>query len=82
MREYDRMHKSMEDRQINDFYKAQRHIQSAMKGDTPVKTGKNRQCIDNIMQYDREHNRIFKSVHHKLDLGPKNAPRSTTAHHC
>ena len=39
MREYDNMHKSMEDRQINDFYKARRHIQSAMMGDTPVKTG-------------------------------------------
>ena len=71
MREYDSMCKSMEDRQINDFYEAQRHIQSAMKGDTPVKTGQNRQCIDNIMDYDREHNRIFKSVHHRLDLGPK-----------
>ena len=39
----------MEDRQINDFYEARRHIQSTMKGDTPVKTGQNRQCIDNIM---------------------------------
>ena len=27
----------MEDRQINDFYEAQRHIQSAMTSDTPVK---------------------------------------------
>ena len=35
MREYDNMHKSMEDRQINDFYEARRHIQSAMMGDTP-----------------------------------------------
>ena len=70
MREYDSMHKSMEDRQINDFYEARRHIQSAMKGDTPIKTGQNRQCIDNITDYDREHNRIFKSVHHRLDLGP------------
>ena len=69
MREYDIMHKSMEDRQINDFYEAQRHIQSAMKGDTPIKTGQNRQCIDNITDYDREHNRIFKSVCHRLDLG-------------
>ena len=34
MREYDNMRKSMEDRQINDFYEAQRHIQSAMMGDT------------------------------------------------
>ena len=39
MREYDDMCKSMEDRQINDFYEAWRHIQSTMKGDTPVKTG-------------------------------------------
>ena len=38
MREYDNMHKSMEDRQINDFYEARRHIQSTMMGDTPVKT--------------------------------------------
>ena len=41
MREYDNMHKSIEDRQINDFYEAQRHIQCAMMGDTPVKTGQN-----------------------------------------
>ena len=74
MREYDSMRKSMEDRQINDFYKARRHIQRARKGDTPIKTGKNRQCIDNIMDYDREHNRIFKSVHHRLDLGHKMLP--------
>ena len=74
MREYDNMHKSMEDRQINDFYKAQRHIQSAMKGDTPAKTGQNRQCIDNVTDYDREHNRIFKSVCHRLDLGPNMLP--------
>ena len=70
MREYDSMCKSMEDRQINDYYKARRHIQSTMKGDTPIKTGQNRQCIDNIIDYDREHNRIFKSVCHRLDLGP------------
>ena len=59
MREYDSMHKSMENRQINDYYEARRHIQSTMKGDTPIKTGQNRQCIDNIMDYDREHNRIY-----------------------
>ena len=70
MREYDNMCKSMEDRQINDFYEALRQIQSAMKGDTPAKTGQNRQCIDNIIDYDREHNRIFKSVCHRFDLGP------------
>ena len=69
MREYDDMDKSMEDRQINDFYKARRHIQIAMKGDTPIRTGQNRQCIDNITDYDREHDRIFNSVCHRLDLG-------------
>ena len=70
MKEYDNMCKSIEDRQINDFYEARRHIQSTMKGDTPVKTGQNRQCIGNVSDYDREHHRIFKSVHHRLDLGP------------
>ena len=70
MREYDNVCKSMEDRQINDFHEARRHIQSAMMGDTPVKTGQNRQCIDNVSDYDREHHRIFKSVRHRLDLGP------------
>ena len=79
MREYNNMHKSMEDRQINDFNEAQRHIQSAMMGDTPVKTGQNRQCIDNVSDYDREHHRIFKSVHHRLDLDPN---MLTTVHHC
>ena len=74
MREYDNMHKSMEDRQIADFYKAQRHIQSTMKGATPTKTGQNRQCIDNVTDNDREHNRIFKSVCHRLDLGPNMLP--------
>ena len=70
MREYDDMRKSMEYREINDYYKAQRHIQSTMKGDTPIKTGQNRQCIDNVNDYDREHDRILNSVHHRLDLGP------------
>ena len=41
-----------------------------MEGDTPVKTGQNRQCIDNVSNYDREHDRILNSVHHRLDLGP------------
>ena len=74
MREYDRMGKSMEDRQITDYYEAQRHIQSAMKGDTPMKTGQNRQCIDNITDYDREQNRIFQSACHRLDQGPNMLP--------
>ena len=73
-REYDNMCKSMEDRQINDFYEARRHIQSAMMGDTPVKTVQNRQWIDNMSDYDSEHYRITKSVHHRLDLGPISLP--------
>ena len=70
LREYDNMHKLMEDRQITDYYEAQRHIQSAMMGDTPVKTVQNRQYIDNMSDYDSEHHRISKSVCHRLDLGP------------
>ena len=70
MREYDEMHKLMEYKQIYDYYEARRHIQSAMEGDTPIKTGQNRQCIDNIRDYDREHERILNSVCHRLDLGP------------
>ena len=41
-----------------------------MMGDTPVKTIHNRQYIDNIPAFDSEVQRISKSVHHKLDLGP------------
>ena len=70
MREYDEMHKLMECKQISDFYEAWRHIHSAMDGDTPIKTGQNRQCIDNVRDYNREHDRILNSVHHRLDLGP------------
>ena len=70
MREYDEMHKSMEYKQIYDYYEAWRHIQSAMEGDAPVKTSHNRQCIDNVRDYDREHDRILNSVCHTLDLGP------------
>ena len=44
MKEYDDMQKLMEYRQIHDFYEARRHIQSTIEGDTPVKTGQNRQC--------------------------------------
>ena len=39
-----------------------------MMGDTPVKTVQNRQCIDNVSDYDSEHHRILKSVCHRLDL--------------
>ena len=70
LRDYDIMHRQMEDRQIDEYYKAQRQIYSAMMGDTLVKTVHNRQYLDNISAYDSEVQRISKSVCHKLDLGP------------
>ena len=76
MREYDEMHKLMEYKQIYDYYEARRHIQSAMEGDNPIKTSQNRQCIENVRDYDREHDRILNSVHHRLDLGPNMLPRA------
>ena len=51
LREYNNMHKSMENRQINDFYEAQRHMQSTMMCDTLVKAVQNRQDIDNVSDY-------------------------------
>ena len=74
MRKYDEMYKSMEYKQTSDYYEARRHIQIATEGDTPIKTGQNRQCIDNAKDYDKEYNRILNSVHHKLDLGPNMLP--------
>ena len=70
LREYNNMCRMMEDRQTIDYYQAQRHIQSTMMSDTPVKTVQNRQYIDNVSDYDSELHRISKSVRHKLDLGP------------
>ena len=74
LRDYDNMHRQMKDRQIDKYYKAQRQIYSAMMADTPIKTVHNRQYIDNISAYDSELQRISKSVHHKLDLGPISFP--------
>ena len=74
MRKYDEMYKSIEYKQTSDYYEARRHIQSTMEGDTPIKTGQNRQCIDNVRDYDREYNRILNSVCHTLDLGPNMLP--------
>ena len=70
LRDYNNMRRQMEDMQIDEYYQAQRQIYSAMMGDTLVKTVHNRQYIDNISAYDSEVQRISKSVHHKLDLGP------------
>ena len=69
-RDYNNMHRQMEDKQNDEYYKAQRQIHSAIMGDIPVKTVHNRQYIDNISAYDSELQRISKSVCHKLDLGP------------
>ena len=74
LRDYDNMCRQIEDRQIDEYYKAQRQIYSTMMGDTPVKIVHNRQYIDNISAYDSEVQRISKSVHHKLDLGPNSLP--------
>ena len=74
LRDYNIMHRQIEDRQIDEYYKAQRQIYSTMMGDTPVKTVHNKKYIDNISAYDSEVQRISKSVRHKLDLGPMNLP--------
>ena len=68
LRDYNNMRRQMEDKQNDEYYKAQRQIHSAIMGDNPVKTVHNRQYIDNISAYDSELQRISKSVHHKLDL--------------
>ena len=62
LRDYDIMRRQMEDRQIDEYYKAQSQIYSAMMGDTLVKTVHNRQYIDNISAYDSEVQRILKLV--------------------
>ena len=69
LRDYDNMRRQMEDKQNEEYYKAQRQIHSTIMGDTPVKTAHNRQYIDNISAHDSELQRISKSVYHKLDLG-------------
>ena len=69
LRNYGYMCRQIEDKQNEEYYKAQRQIHSAIMGDTPVKTVQNRQYIDNISPYDSELQRISKLVHHKLDLG-------------
>ena len=69
LRDYDNTCRQTEDKQNEEYYKAQRQIHSAIMGDTPVKTAHNRQYIDNISAYDSELQRISKSVCHKLDLG-------------
>ena len=74
LRDYDNMHRQNENKQNEEYYKAQRQIHSAIMGDTPVKTVHNRQYIVNIPTYDSELQRISKSVCHKLDLGRHSLP--------
>ena len=74
LRDYDNMHRQIEDKQNEEYYKAQRLIHSTIMGDPPVKTIHNRQYIDNISAYDSELQRISKSVRHKLDLGQNSLP--------
>ena len=74
LRDYDNMPRQIEDKQNEEYYKAQRQIHSAIMGDTPVKTVHNRQYIDNISAYDSELQRISKSVCLKLDLGQNSLP--------
>ena len=74
LRVYDNMCRQMEDKQNEEYYKAQRQIHSTIMSDTPVKTVHNRQYIDNISAYDSELKRISKSVRHKLDLGSNSLP--------
>ena len=56
--DYDNMCRQMADRQIDEYYKAQRQIYSAMMGGTLVKIVHNRQYIDNISAYDSEVQRM------------------------
>ena len=62
------MHRQIEDKQNEEYYKAQRQIQNAIMGDTPVKTAHNRQYIDNISTYDSDLPRISKSVRHSVTV--------------
>ena len=62
LRDYNNMCRQIEDKQNEDYYKAQRQIHKAIMGDTPVKTAHKRQYIDNISTYDSELQRISKSV--------------------
>ena len=58
LRDYDNMRRQIEDKQNEEYYKAQRQIHKAIMGDTPVKTAHNRQYIDNISAYDSDLQRI------------------------
>ena len=75
------MLRQIEDAQNAEYYKAQRQIQKALVGNTPVKMIDNRQYIDNVSANDRDVQRISKSIHHNLDLGQNSllgAQQSTT----
>ena len=52
--DYHNMHRQIEDKQNEEYYKAQRQIHNTIMGDTPVKTAHNRQYIDNISTYNSD----------------------------
>ena len=79
MKAYDKMIVDIENAQNMKDYKAHRQIQNVLAKDTPVKIKDNRQYIDNIPTYDRDAQRIARSIHHKLNLGQNS---STTVYHC
>ena len=60
----------------------QTEIQEAMTQDTPVKSANNSAYIDNIIAYDREVQRITKSVCSKLDLGQLSLPGTQSYKPC
>ena len=81
MKKYDEMYKLMQYKQTHAYNEAWRHIQRAMEGDTLTKTGQNRQCIDNVRDYDRDYNRIEFSAPY-IKPSSKHAPGSATVYHC
>ena len=74
LRDYDNVCRQIEDKQNEEYYKAQKQIHNTIMGDMPVKTAHNKQYIDNISAYDSDLQRISKSVCHKLDLGQNSLP--------
>ena len=54
LRDYDNMHRQIEDKHNREYYKVQRQIHKAIMGDTPGKTAHNRQYIDNMSAYDSD----------------------------
>ena len=71
LRDYDNMHRQMEDRQIDKYYKAQRQIYSAMMGDTPVKQYTTHSTLIiyplMIVKYKEFQSQCTTSIDHSID---------------